>query len=338
MPATFTHFMVVEKALDRYLSLRRNNDPGAVLIQRHFPFALQGAIGPDYPFLEERLPIVGAPGDWGARMHFENTGRVVDCGLDLLDVREGITRDICTAWLFGFASHLIADSIMHPVVNLAVGGIAQFTERDHGECEITQDSWLYYRLNTADIRECRYADQLRDCSDSDDPHRIHPAIRSFWTESLRAAHPSAPQTALDALRPDKWHEGLLTFLPWSANPTPFARHAAKAVGQSHRVYTEAAHLNPAEVERYVFQLRLPATIGDPNAPPLLRAFHHIVAEVATVWAQLADALNEPQRRRPFRNCDLDTGVEVPRWDATATTFPALALWPGQGGVAHEARA
>lgn len=332
MPGTFTHWMVVEQALDRRRRKKGNADPLVIVLEKQFSFALQGAVGPDYPFLAERLPVGAATGDWGARMHFENTGALVQCGLQNLHARQGADFEICEAWLLGFASHLVADTIIHPVVNLAVGGIAQFTEEDHGVCEMTQDCWLFAHLKNHEIADCGYVDHLPRCSDPGNRERIHPTIRSFWTENLKAAHPSAPKGILDAIDPDKWHKELVKLVPWAANPTPFSRHIGRLAGAEHRLYKRSRDLRPVDVANYVTRLRLPDGAGGSREGSLLEALNAVVDEVVAVWEQLLANLSSPvmQATSLIRNWDLDTGVEVPSWDFDSTPdLSRLALWDNQ---------
>jgi hypothetical protein len=332
MPGTFTHFIVVEQALDRYRERHGNGNPLVITLEDQFPFALQGSIGPDYPFVAERLPIAPARGKWGARMHFENTGAMVDLGLRGLSLREREDQRRCTAWLFGFASHLVADTIIHPVVNLAVGGIAQFTEEDHGTCELTQDCWLFHHLKAHEIADCGYVDNLARCSDPRDGHKIHPAIRSFWSESLKAAHPSAPKSELDAMDPDHWHEALLKLVPWAANPTPFSRHMGALAKLENRLYRRSVDLDPNHVERFVTRLRIPNGAGGTTHGSFLAAFNGVVDKVADLWEDLENRLALPVAQgTALPNWDLDSGVEVPSWDFDRPVdLNRLALWGAVG--------
>jgi len=80
MAGTFTHWMIVEEALDRYNKLLQKH--------RYFPiilgnshFVTLGAVGPDYPYLSELANNLLKLHSWADRMHYENTGEFVKYGI-----------------------------------------------------------------------------------------------------------------------------------------------------------------------------------------------------------------------------------------------------------------
>jgi hypothetical protein len=135
MAGTFTHWMVVEQALDQYGKLGRNH--------RYFPtimglnhYVCLGAVGPDYPYLTDLLEKYLNVHSWADRMHYEKTGEFARFGVERLLTLTGDAFDVCLAWLSGYVSHLITDEVIHPVVQAIVGPYI-FNADDHRHCEMT---------------------------------------------------------------------------------------------------------------------------------------------------------------------------------------------------------
>jgi hypothetical protein len=343
MAGTFTHFLIAEEALERARGLP-STDPlcavSARLNQRKC-FLLQGAISPDYPFLAERLPPgLRAVGNWGNRMHSENTGAVVDAGLKLLCLRAGDEHDTCLAWLWGYATHLVADTVIHPIVNLAVGGVAPFTETEHGECEITQDTWIFDRIRGCGIAQgsAEYVQSLRDCSDPTDPDSVNPFIHGFWRDCLKAAHPVSGATkqefqlAYASIVPHAWHRALLALLPVAAKPGGVLRYVGGIVHLRERMYDKLSRVPDDHLERYVRQLDSPDGSHGTASVTFERVFSRAVDQTVVMWQRMAKDLESLVTRpecspQPYPNWDLDTGMEMPTWGLTCRSgLGRLALW------------
>lgn len=341
MPGTFTHFMIAEKAIDR-LKQEPTGLPLGELLERRKCFVLQGSISPDYPFIAERLPKpLGAGGVWGNRMHSENTGAVVDAGLKILRQREGEARDTCQAWMFGYASHLIADTVVHPVVNLAVGGVAQFTETLHGECEIAQDTWVFRDVKGKEIPEGRdeYLQHLKACSDPKDDDCLNAHIHRFWRQSLMAAHPipgdleDDPDLEYGSIAPHAWHRALQPLFKIASKPGAALRYIGSIARLRHRLYDRWDKLPEEHRSRYVESLRVPnGTGGETAASTFAFVFEKAVSEVVTEWMKMAATVsavlaNPKADPEPFPNWDLDTGLVMPSWERNSRSgLDKLALW------------
>ncbi len=126
-------------------------------------------------------------------MHYENTGEFVKYGIaNLLKLKEQDKQqdfEICLSWLCGYITHLLADSIIHPVVNAIVGPYL-FNSGEHRHCEMIQDTFIFHEIKKVELRYADYVDLIRMCSDEEDEDLINPAIRDFWTETLKMSHPS----------------------------------------------------------------------------------------------------------------------------------------------------
>jgi hypothetical protein len=120
MAGTFTHWMVVEEVLDRNNGLPQKHPYFSTILGLNH-FVCLGAVGPDYPYLTELLANYLKIHSWADRMHYENSGDFVRNGIKNLLALEGDAFNTCLAWLCGFATHLVTDSVIHPVVQAIVG-------------------------------------------------------------------------------------------------------------------------------------------------------------------------------------------------------------------------
>jgi hypothetical protein len=310
MPGTFTHWMIAKRALDL---ARSDGHPLYYSILEKFWFVEQGAIGPDYPYIRELLDDVLGRNSWADRMHLENTGAFVACGVQNLAGLSQQDRDVCLAWLCGFATHLVADAIGHPMVNLAVGGIPLFTAGTHRRCEMTQDSWIYHEITKREITSDDYVSRLKLCSDPANGRRIHPALRSFWSKTLRDAHPNAGAD-FGRIDPDSWHAAVILAFTQATHPVPIFRHIGEAKGL---VYQKSTDLAPRDLAAYVKQVKLP---GGRTGEFKRDVFDKAVAKVLEVWRRLFVDVAIGTSDGPLAylpNWDLDRGVDS----------DALALWP-----------
>ena len=141
-------------------------------------------------------------------MHYENVTGFIGKGLQKLSQMNKNSDEFktCLAWLSGYVSHLVVDSFMHPVINCIVNGIYIFTHVEHCHCELIQDTYIFNKSTGTDIIKAAPKDQGTfgylnipdDCSNPNDPDRIHPYIGAFWLDLLRTAHPHAVHTRMVA--------------------------------------------------------------------------------------------------------------------------------------------
>jgi len=308
MAGTFTHWMIANQAMERFPV---KTGPFAT-VQLNFPFVSLGAIGPDYPYLSELLGGLLKEHSWADRMHLENTGGFVASGVRNLAALPPQDRGVCTAFLFGFATHLVADSVVHPIVNLAVRGLPLWNGAAHRDCEMTQDSWIFKKITNTEIGDSKYVDRLRMCSDPADLARIHPALRSFWKKTLADAHPAASKW-VDRIDPDAWHRHVIEGMNLAAHPMPVLRHLGTALDL---VYKPTASLDPEDRKRYVDQVRLP---GGGLGRFEEDVFDRAVEKVVAVWQKL---LPDAVAGTPDA-----VGAYLPDWDLDrGVDLDALCLW------------
>jgi hypothetical protein len=303
MAGTFTHWMIVEDALEKYRRTRRNPKRfGAILAYNHF--VNLGAVGPDYPYLTDLLSGVLKEHTWADRMHYENTGEFLKVGAAKLLQRDGDERDICLAWFCGFISHVVADAVVHPMVNAIVGPYI-FNASEHRHCEMIQDVYIFNEIIRTELRYSNYVDLLRQCSDPSDEDRLSPVVRAFWAETLEASHPGG-RAWFEHIRPDKWHEDFLARISSAAAPGPVFRHIRE---ETNLAYKRVEDFDADERKRFIQEVRLPAgKVGRFRED----VFDKAVAKLMVAWDLLFRGMrlrNMGDFSASIKNWNLDTGVD-----------------------------
>lgn len=306
MAGTFTHWMVVEEALDKYNGLPDKHSYFPIVLGLNH-FVCLGAVGPDYPYLSELLSAYLKTHSWADRMHYEQTGEFVVHGARGLLGLTGDAFDICLAWLAGFASHLVTDAVVHPVVNSIVGPYL-FNSSEHRHCEMTQDSHIFHEIKGVDIRYAEYVGLLSKCSDLDNGDKINPHLGNFWIETLKKAHPSAEQW-FDRIEPDDWHENFMSKIASASDPIAIFRHIGEG---KNLVYKKTRDINPDERKRFIDEVRLP---GNRLGRFREDVFDKAVGAVMDAWGRLflnIESAGPDMIAEYIKNWNLDTGVDEER--------------------------
>jgi hypothetical protein len=304
MAGTFTHWMVVEEALDKFNRLSQKHSYFPIILGlNHFVYL--GAVGPDYPYLTELLGGYLKEHSWADRMHYENTGDLIRNGIKNLQGIEQEGFKVCLAWLSGFATHLITDAMIHPVVQAIVGPYI-FNAREHRHCEMTQDSYIFHEMKGIELRYSKYALLLKVCSDHDNSDRINPYLRTYWIKTLKASHLGATDEQLARITPDRWHKNFLSRISSAADPGPIFRHVAEEKNLAYKKITE---ITTEEWQRFVRQIKLPGNkIGEFKKD----AFEKAVDKVMETWHSLFVDIgqNNPDGTHDYlKNWNLDDGVD-----------------------------
>ncbi|MEJ2093264.1 MAG: zinc dependent phospholipase C family protein [Syntrophobacterales bacterium] len=310
MAGTFTHWMVVERALTILDRRPQKHDYFPIILGNNH-FVTLGAVGPDYPYLNEVLKeiIKLKHHSWADRMHYENIEGFVINGIHNLQKLTGSYKNICLSWFCGLVTHLIVDASIHPVVNAIVGPYI-FNSEEHRHCEMIQDSFIFRDITKTEICYAAPGDGflglLRMCSDPDHRNRIHPAIRTFWTSTLEMSYPGG-ENFFDKIVPDEWHESFISKIETSADPIYLFRHMGEDM---HIVYKTTDDINAEEREKFIDNIKLPGgKVGNFKD----HAFNKAVKEVIEIWTKLFDdiANNTTINSLPYiKNWNLDLGVDM----------------------------
>ena len=290
MAGTFTHWMVVEEALDRYEKLQKKHHYFPTILGLNH-FVCLGAVGPDYPYLTELLAGFLKEHSWADRMHYENTGNFIRNGIKNLPAVGTAGFEVCLAWLCGFATHLVTDSVIHPVVQAIVGPYI-FNSGEHRHCELTQDSYIFHEIKGIELEYAEYAKFFKMCSDQNDKDKINPDVGSFWIKTLEASHPTAGKW-FARIDPDTWHKHFLSRIDSASDPEPVFRHFAE---EKDLAYKKTADITPEDRQRFVEKIRLP---GNKTGKFKKDGFDKAVNTVIDTWGRLFVDIEGGKARRTY---------------------------------------
>lgn len=307
MAGTFTHWMIVEEALEKFNRLPQKH-PYFPIILGNSHFVTLGAVGPDYPYLSGLKNNLLKLHSWADRMHYENTDEFVKYGINnLLKLDEQNKQqdfEVCLSWLCGYVTHLLADTIIHPVVNAIVGPYL-FNSGEHRHCEMIQDSFIFHGVKGVELRYADYVELIKMCSAPEDEDHINPSIKNFWSEILKMNH-TGGRDKFDSIDPDDWHENFLSIINTVSDPIPIFRHIGL---EKNLVYKKVNEITVEERKKFIDEIKLP---GNNIGKFKENAFNKAVEMVIEVWQKLfIDIENKKSENCAsyIKNWNLDTGVD-----------------------------
>lgn len=262
----------------------------------YFEYVELGSVSPDYPY----LAISAHHATWADLMHIElKTKTMLDKGVEILKSLPPEQKEKAFAWLCGFASHIVGDVVVHPIVELKVGPY-HGNEEHHRICEMHQDSYIYQRLNLGGMGAAEHLQTgVAQCSDLNDKDKIDPIIKDLWEQMLLALHPEI----YEANRPeiDTWHQrfvSIVSLVEERDKLFALARHVAVGKGLT---YPEIQNIDM----QYIKALEIP----DGTRMDYDDIFDKAVQKIAQSWKNLGDAVytNNEDALSYFGNWDLDTG-------------------------------
>jgi len=254
-----------------------------------------GAVGPDYPYLSV---LNSSAKGWADAMHHQRTGDRLKAGIHCVRGLSGPEKHKALAWLLGFASHIIADATVHPVVELKIGPYVG-NEKAHRTCEMHQDVFIYKEMDVGDIYSHTFLQNgIITCTEPGHPDRFDPTICAVWRYMLQ----TIDSRMYDEAAPDfhAWHRWFKDLVAASApgRVPVWSRHMA--IGDSY--------LYPAKPDAtYIDNLRTPK--GGPL--PYLDIFAKAQAHTREYWAIIVRAcLAGDEAGLPrIGNWDLDSGKD-----------------------------
>lgn len=317
MPATFAHCLLAREAITKLG--KTELFPGVLKMRSNF--VVMGATGPDYPYLTDVLKytLLHIGHNWANRMHYENTGGFIREGIKRLSKMDKKSEqfEICLAWFSGYVSHVVADSYLHPVVNSTVHGTYLFTHTEHGYCELTQDIYIFKKKTGTDIcmaaardyKTFGYLNILDDCSDPADTNRMHPHIRAFWSETLKAAHPNASGYFQD-IDPDTWHKNYKNRVDFAADGRSIFRHVLDWVNAPR--YIPWAQVKQEDRNKYIDSVAIPSGAKQPYDKLFSQAVDRIVDTWKGLFPSIQSGDSPPDALA--KDWNLDTGVDESKID------------------------
>ena len=317
MAGTFTHWLVVQKAVE-ILAERFETGQLAALLVRHKHWVHIGAQGPDYPY--EGFIRARTGTNWADLMHYDRTGdftRVLGSCVHRALAPEAPwqrpDQDLLKAWYLGYISHVLADVIIHPVVQAIVGPYSE-NRREHGRCEMVQDSLLHSEIRG---RPLAYDYWIKKLLLTPAGEELPDVIGSVWGEALstlyRAQWIQGTPLVYD------WHRHFLRATKVRQSPPALFRHIGEDFGLS---YPFPGEIPQDEAVRFYERVALPDGVGVRHFREI---FESATKEVAEKWAEasaeLETAGSEALQLVFLRNWDLDTGVSSDHPDEGPTYWP-----------------
>ena len=271
MPGTFAHFVLVHEAA----AALTGHPEIKIAIKKFSPFALLGANSPDFPLL-----VLSKT--WEDLLHGPTAGAVIEPAISLLRSLTGIQRQRCLAWFCGYLSHMVADTTVHPAVNLRVGPY-QGNETAHQTCEVHQDAHVFSRLNIGGIKKSEYVQGMLDnCVSPRNKLALHEEIHDFWESMTQNAFPSeaVPNFHL-------WFDAYTSIVDNIAEEGDWCliRGLTTMVGKSHLL-----HVNPGNADRSFID-----GLANPHGKSISydAIFDKTVENTIAAWAAVDTALVSP---------------------------------------------
>ncbi len=300
MAGAFTHFVICDVAKRKRQAI---GTPLWQLLNKHSEFLYLGSVSPDLPYLSFKTGKV----HWANVMHHEKTNSIAISGYDELrrawNARTE-AEEIKLAWLFGYASHLIADATIHPVVQ-AIVGVYEQNKEEHRICEMTQDSLIYYmKKNEADIAYAEFSAILKHCKNSEHFDKL----MQFWKEHVVLNYEDKgeePDTKL-------WFTTFTSAID-VAEGSPaarfFSRHIDIVADYTYKTNDEIRNNYPNYYEKYFQKAKLP---NGSTGSFTKYGFDKAVQNLTTAWSTLYTGLSSaaPVVSDIIKNWSLDTGVDM----------------------------
>lgn len=296
MPGGYAHLTLVNLLNDQVQSLPSELNHA---YKKYFHFCELGSMSPDMPYL-----ILGNSDQmaWSDYMHYEKTFEFVKAAAAIANQLSGEDQLKCISWLLGFASHLVMDGTVHPVVELKVGDY-EHHKLPHRKCELHQDAYLFPRLGygvAGSAEPIRSGPKM--CSQQGDEKELDGALVDYWMNILERVHPEHFEHCRP--QPSQWFEKYIFMLDRVVEEskwlTPLTRHFV--------VDTAALACPPREAVdfQYIKGLATPSGPQDYDA-----VIELAVKNVLDAWKAIGEAMvnNNHGELAKIPDFNLDTGKD-----------------------------
>jgi hypothetical protein len=309
MAGTFTHLMICDVAKTRRSSIGKELYK---LLNNRSEFLYLGAVSPDLPYLSFKTGNV----NWADVMHYERTNSVVASGYD--EIRATWANktefdEIRLAWLFGYVSHLVADSTIHPVVQEIVGPYDKNPD-GHRLCEMTQDSLVFNKRRKTDISYAEFSEILKYCDKS--PH--FPNLMDFWKAQIINNY----RDIVEEPSPDAWFSSYTKAIDLAEGGSAVVglfRHLGIGTSYIYMTKDEILKNHIGNYEQYFDHVKLPhGGIGSFSS----NGYEYAIGRVTNAWNDLYSGLisGTVNVAGVIKNWNLDTGVDMDSKNKEVTSW------------------
>ena len=319
MPAAFAHMIAADKA-KRQLEEQDLKLPQLVLNQ--YPQWLQaGTVGPDYPYLHHMLTSQDKSKSWANLFHYVKSSDVVRAGVKILRSRYPSAKDDkefrkALAWLYGYASHVVLDASIHPVVRAIVGEYEQH-KTEHRACEMFMDSFIFNDYFGIELDNSDWVSYLKALTDSN-TGGLDPSVASLWHAMLKEVHPSDYSNNPPQI--DGWQKAYEEKLSLAEHNAIFFRHAAAEEGVFYELSTKIV---PEDMTKYIEKALLPKPNKFSQETMHYRDIFQFGADnLARFWTDVTAAIEgtgDPELPG-LLNWNLDKGTIDPKGVGDATLW------------------
>ncbi len=288
MAGIYAHFVIAELASYSKILEEENLTELKSSLLEHSNFVLLGANSPDlpYPYKEEL---------WGNHMHYDKTGELLSNAIALLKKMSGPKFLKCRAWLMGYVSHLVADTVIHPMVNKICISY-DIDPAPHQLCEKHQDAYAFHKLKIGETTQVEYVSStIAYCSNSDG--ELDDDINEFWSQILLKTFPESgiPQ-------PSQWFERYVFLADKLGEEGSWfhIRALAAALGKE-----QLLQIPYERIDRKAYINNLPTPIGKCSYEEII---NKAVDNTSKAWVALSNVLcDQPTNFPLFSSWNLDTG-------------------------------
>lgn len=298
MPGAFAHMTMIykTKSLPKLIDDDGLTDEAHRAISSLTKYAELGSVSPDYPYL---TLLSSETAEWADLMHYQKTGEMIRQGAKLLrDYKSDVVKRRCLAWLMGYAAHVVTDTTIHPVVKLKVGDYKGH-EKEHRECEMNQDAFIYESLNVGGIADTAHLKGGICTCGTDDS--IDPDIKKLWLGMLKAVHPDVFLRNPPDI--DKWHRNFKSIVDKVADAGGWIPgFVMRMVAGQGFIYPKKSTIN------YEFINGLDVPYG--KKMEYKDIFEKAANNVADTWIEVAREVNSGDEMTIVQNWNLDTGENI----------------------------
>jgi len=301
MPGAFAHLTLSNLASgDNKLDSVDLNINAKIALSENVPYIELGAVSPDYPYLA--ISFLEDNAKWADYMHLDNkTNILIQTAIKQLQSLTGTQKEKVFAWLCGLVSHIVADVVIHPVVELKVGPY-HGNEKAHRICEMHQDTYIYQRMELGSIGLAEHLSTgIGKCSLDGDKEKLDPLIKDIWMEMLKAIRPD--EFNEDTPNIDAWHKAFnqnVSIFEEGNKLHPLARHVAVNAGMT---YPDEDKVDM----QYIENLRVPnGTMHYDEIADLA------IDKIVQAWKIIGDAVyaGENSQLAHFGGWNLDSGRDA----------------------------